>query len=434
MRSARRDKRLRSTSPAHDVKIVIISPGQLGSNPRVVKEAATLAEVGHDVQVVATKVATLVESRDQAIMRDARFSIERVAFRDSLSWKLARVQQEIAKRLSGPILNNFISDLTVSAMTPALSNAAFKHRAQLYIAHYPAALPAAARAAAYHGGSFAFDAEDFHIGDLPEGPGSVKVRQHIRRLESRYLPSAAYVSAAAPLIAEAYAEEYRIRQPATILNLFTKKNAPIAPTNHGYANHSPSIYWFSQTIGPGRGLEAAIEAASIAKSRPHLFLRGTGTRGYLERLTGLAEQFGISDRLHYLPPCDPPDMERLGAIYDIGLVGELAQTLNRQIALTNKIFSYLTSGLAIVASDIRSHRHLQDAVRGAIALFEVGSARSLASSLDQILLDPSRLAAMRSAAWSLGQGTFSWEAHKHKLLDLVDNVSASIPRSSSRPS
>ena len=56
-----------------------------------------------------------------------------------------------------------------SPFTGPLTAAAKRVPADLYIAHYPAALPAAAIAARRHGALYAFDAEDFHLGDLPDG-------------------------------------------------------------------------------------------------------------------------------------------------------------------------------------------------------------------------------------------------------------------------
>ena len=62
------------------MRICIITPGQIGSNPRVVKEADALVAAGHRVTVICTKVADFVEPRDQSIMAHARFSVRRLPF------------------------------------------------------------------------------------------------------------------------------------------------------------------------------------------------------------------------------------------------------------------------------------------------------------------------------------------------------------------
>ena len=53
-------------------------------------------------------------------------------------------------------------------LSPELVAAAATVPADLYIAHYPTALPAAALAAQRNGVIYAYDAEDFHLGDPPE--------------------------------------------------------------------------------------------------------------------------------------------------------------------------------------------------------------------------------------------------------------------------
>ena len=80
------------------VRICIVTPGQVGSNPRVVKEADALVQAGYKVQVVATKILEFVEPRDQEIISAANWSIERIQF-DANSWRVERLRQEIARRL-----------------------------------------------------------------------------------------------------------------------------------------------------------------------------------------------------------------------------------------------------------------------------------------------------------------------------------------------
>jgi glycosyltransferase involved in cell wall biosynthesis len=313
--------------------------------------------------------------------------------------------------------------LETSAHHPAgqdLAAAACAVRADLYIAHYVAALPAAAKAARLHHARYAFDAEDFHLGDLPDDPRHAFEKRLIRAIESRWLPGAAYVTAAAPLIAEAYAQTYGIGHPTVVLNTFPRSQAPAAPTQAGTARPGPSVYWFSQTIGPGRGLETALEAIAVAQSLPHLYLRGDPAPGYREWLEDRARQLGVADRLHFLCPVAPGELERSGAAYDIGYVGETGETRNRAIALTNKLFSYLSSGIPITASDIPAHIDLAPQLADAMTIHPIGDARRLAAQFDKLLNDRNGLATARARAWSLGQGRFSWEIQLPNLLRTLE--------------
>lgn len=400
-------------------RVCILTPGQIGSNPRVVKEAQALHEAGYRVQVVATRILDQVEPRDRALMRRISWQLDRIDMTRRYVWRTRRLAQEASRRAFAATGFGCFADFGFSAFTSALYQQALDIPADLYIAHYPAALPAAAAAARRHDGLYAFDAEDFHYGDAPDERAKDLEKRLIHAIEGRYLPAAAYMSAASPGISDAYAAIYGVARPTVVLNAFPRANAPAMATPSGKASPGPSVYWFSQTIGPGRGLEMAISAISCAASRPHLFLRGSLAEGYERQLLGLAQHEGVSDRLHFLEPAAPDDMERLAADYDVGYSGETGFSKNNELALGNKLFSYLTGGIPILASDVDAHRRIAPGLGAAITLFPLGDMLGLAAAMDQYLLDPSRLAAARQCAWRLGQERYCWEAEQGSLLKAV---------------
>jgi glycosyltransferase involved in cell wall biosynthesis len=292
---------------------------------------------------------------------------------------------------------------------PDLIRAARGVCADLYVAHYSAALPAAALAARTHAGRYAFDAEDFHLGDFSEGPAYEPQRQLLRCIESRYLRGCAYVTAASPGIAIAYSETYGIPLPVVVRNVFPLAHAPEGPTPRGTAIPGPSIYWFSQTIGPDRGLECAVRAIALATSKPHLYLRGFIRDEYRGRLEALAQAEGVEDRLHLLPHASPENMVTLAAAFDLGLVGETGRTPNHRIALANKLFVYALAGVPAVISDIPAHRLYVQQAGETVKLFNVEDSHSMASAIDIFLLDQLALEASRVSAFALGREVLNWD-------------------------
>lgn len=408
--------------------ICLITPGHLSTNPRVVKEADALAAAGHDVRVITCRYSAWGEEAD-ATFADRPWRRETpVAFgpRASLARRLRQKARRSAARAlvrAGVTRPNMLAAAHHDA-GPDLARAALGVKADLYVAHYVAALPAAARAAQRHGGRFAFDAEDFHPGDLAETPENAFERSLIGRIEAALLPRCVYVSAASPGIAEAYARTYSLARPAVVLNVFSLADAPAAATSRGAAAPGPSVYWFSQTIGPDRGLECAVRAIARAANRPHLHLRGQPAAGFAEALMALAEAEGVADRLHLHPPAAPDEMARLAAGYDLGLAGETGVTPNRRIALTNKQFTYLLAGLPSLMSDIPAHRAFAAEAPGATALYAVDDPDALAKAMDGLLGDPEALAKARTAAFDLGQTRFNWELEQAKLVSLVEGALA----------
>jgi glycosyltransferase involved in cell wall biosynthesis len=399
--------------------VCIVTPSPIGSNPRVVKEADALFEAGYPVTVVATRTLDRVEPRDLALMARVRWQLVRIDLRSRWRWRLYRSVQMASRRAYGLVGGARLANIGFSSFTRPLSRAALKVPADFYIAHYPAALPAVAAAARRHGASFAYDAEDFHPGDWPDRPAHDMDRLLVRAIEARYLPQCAYVSAAAPGIADAYAQTYRINRPRVLLNVFPLSQSPQGATPKGNAVAAPSIYWFSQTIGPHRGLECAVRAIGMAHTKPHLYLRGTPAAGFATSLEEVASMAGAGDRLHLLPPAAPDEMERLAASYDLGLAAETEYSRNRLICLTNKLFSFLLAGVPPLMSDTPGQRAFAVEAGLTDLTYAIDDPGQLAALIDRLLGDDGALAAARSMAWRLGRERYNWDLEKTAFYDLL---------------
>jgi len=406
-------------------KICIVSTGQLATNPRLVKEANALASAGHEVEVVVCQFSRWAQPMEDSVPKGGWTVAARVPF-GPLAPLTCRLRQGVRKRIAKKILalglkNARYVEIAAHPASLELIRAASSIKADLYIGHYVAALPAVATAAQRHNAHYAFDAEDFHLGDSPEGPEGEWQRSITRAIEGRYIPNCAYVTAASPGIADAYADAYGIPRPTVVLNVFPLEQTPERPTPRGSVQPGPSVYWFSQTIGPNRGLECAVRAIAMAQSEPHLYLRGTPAEGYAEVLNRLVESEGCTGRVHILPPAEPLEMERLAAQYDVGLVGETGHTLNRRIALTNKQFTYLLAGIPSIMSDVPAHREFAKDLAPAVTLYKKHDPKALALALDSLLMNQGTLSAAREAAYRLGQERYNWECEQKSLIQAVES-------------
>ena len=401
-------------------RICIVTPSALGSNPRVVKEADALHGAGYDVHVLSTRTHGDADRRDAAILSRAPWTSKRIDLRGSLSYRSLRAVQLAAAHLPGiTSTSSVVAALGHSPFFLPLAYAAIRIKADLFIAHYPAGLAVAAWAARYQRACYAYDAEDYHSGDLPEHPEYQQEKKSIERIEGTYFPGAAYVTAASPMIAEAYAQRYT-GPPATVVhNVFPLAHAPLVASHQGWVMPRPTFYWFSQTIGPERGLECAVRALALTRSRVHLHLRGTPLPQYLQVLLDLAKRLGVFERIHFHPPAEPDDMVRLANMYDIGLVAEPGQTPARRVGLTNKLFTYVLAGIPCVASNIPSHRAIAGQFGDAMTLYGANDPAALAQAVDAYAADVARLRSVRRAAYRLGQERFNWECERGKLLDCV---------------
>jgi glycosyltransferase involved in cell wall biosynthesis len=403
-----------------------MTPGHVSTNPRLVKEADALSESGHEVRVIAADYLGWAQAADTDFSNRSWRLEEKLRFgpRAPLSMRVKQAVRQRGARLCAKlgVRSEVIDSAACHPIGADLIEAGRRTPADLYVAHYVAALPAAAHAAKLNGALYAFDAEDFHLGDLPDVPQHAFEKSLIRAIEGRYLPGCAYVTASSPGIAEAYARTYGIAKPTVVLNVFPRPQAAHMATSRGSASPGPSIYWFSQTIGRNRGLECAVHAIGRARSKPHLYIRGNPDGQFVDTLRCIAKNEGTDHQLHFLAPRAPSEMERLAAIYDVGLSGETGHTENRRIALTNKLFSYLLAGIPILMADVPAHLAFATDLKKCAQLYSIDDADELAQVMDNWFLDDVALKTARFAAWELGRTRFNWEYEKERFLDRVNRV------------
>ena len=195
----------------------------------MLKEADALHGAGYGVTAVVCDYSEVLRREDDAIAASVPWRVVRVK-RAAGEGITARAATVLAKALLSMGMSVPASVAACSARAPimALTKVARQIRADLYIAHYIAALPAASAAARQHGSLLGFDADDFHSGEGTGAPGDAFRMQMVEIVERAFLPSCAYATAASPLIGEAYARRYGV-SPSTVLNVFPLSMAPSRP-------------------------------------------------------------------------------------------------------------------------------------------------------------------------------------------------------------
>jgi glycosyltransferase involved in cell wall biosynthesis len=218
------------------------------------------------------------------------------------------------------------------------------------------------------------------------------------------------------MIADAYGELYG-KTPLSVLNVF-----PLRDTG---SRHAPiqsgelSAYWFSQTIGPDRGLQSFIQAMARAQARVTLHIRGNDTWGHGKALLSLAQSLQIGDRVKMLPMASPFAMVELAAEHNIGLSLETDVSENRRRCLTNKIFTYLLAGCPVLMSDTPAQQSLAAELGEAAALVSLADPAAIAEQLDKWAMTPDRLQAAGRMACRLARDRYNWQIEQRIFLASV---------------
>lgn len=403
-------------------KIVLITPGQPSSNPRVVKEAISLANKGYAVTVlysfwvewasrqdelIKKKYANIqwIETGGNPISGKFYYYFTRLRYKaDQLLQKLFPASLSFAERAESRCYRELLKH-------------AIEQKSDLYIGHNVGALPVAARAAHRNRSQYAFDAEDFHRGQIDTESTTYS---RVKLIEDTYLQGTKYLSAASALIAEQYQQLYG-REVLVINNVFSKEHVVREIKTTG---NPVSLFWFSQTLGMGRGLEDIICALKLlpvdAFSLTLLGSCSDNMKQYFNELS-IIDQYSKVNIL-FIPPVHPDEIFKMASEYDIGLALEPGRDLNNQIALSNKLFTYLLAGNAVIFSSTPAQQLFFNENPGIGSLYTCGNIQELSALLKNYLSNPDLLVQHKRNAVKLAIEKYNWEAEGKKLINLISSI------------
>ncbi len=405
--------------------ICLLTDGHLASTPRLLKEADALVGAGYRVHVVAGRYYEPVVPLDRAILDTARWTHTIIDYRSGPGVFMRKLLRRAARKVvrQAPFATVNIAARAHHAESLRIGALAARLPVSLYIGHCLAALPAVTFAAKQRGVPCGFDAEDFHDAETKAAlaePASVATA---RILQAHLLPACTHLTAAAPLIARQYERVYGVKM-RTVLNVFPRSEAPVAPVDPGpISEQRPArFYWFSQTIGAGRGLDAVVAAMARMRTPAELHLRGMVSPSFATQLTYLASKVGLQRPIQFLPVAPAAEMARLAASADLGLSCEESQPLNRDLCLTNKIFTYLLAGIPQLLSATSAQKALAPELGAAALLEDISDPVRTAQQLDAFFTDSVRVAAAHRTAWDLAQTRYCWDVEQKYFLGSIKAI------------
>jgi glycosyltransferase involved in cell wall biosynthesis len=409
-------------------RITIVTAGHLSTCPRMLKAADAVFNAGYRVRVVSARHTPWASQADLTVRATRRWDWTIVDYDRSTARRrqlLTGVRFHVARAAAqsiGPARVPLpVAIRAYSRAHDELVQAIASEPADFVYGGTTGGLAAAAEAGRQLGAPYALDLEDFHSAEAA-GPDGDLSNALAARIERQILEGAAFLTAGSPMIAEAYAEKYGVH-PRPIHNTFSLgRQVPVA--------REPAqplrLYWFSQTLGPDRGLEVVIEAAGRAGVEVDLHLRARAIPAYLRTLRHLQRDLAPSLTLVHLEPAAPDDMVAVAQAFDAGLSCENPTSLNHQICLGNKIFTYLAAGIPVVMSATPAQARLARDLDRAALIYTPGDVDALAGHIQRLAKDGDLRRCSRLAARAAAERRWHWEHADDRgaLLDAVDTVVA----------
>ena len=402
-------------------KVVIITTGQPAANPRVFKEYEALKQAGYSVKVLYAYsaewsyqideekfISGKLDKRDFVLVGGNPYNRHITYFFSRLLFKLGSNLARLARIV-------FLKEITIVRSALYLWLNAKKYKANLYIAHYLGALPAAIKAAISNKAAVIFDAEDFHRG---EEPYYAKQIQDVTEMEDRLLPKINLITTSSPLISKRYENLYPGKKVITLLNVFSCRN--LQSLHNDDDVNKLKLFWFSQNIGPNRGLEVIIDALNYIDENVSLTLLGNlFNKAYVETLL---KRSNHRNKITLMNPVKPEEIFEIAASHDVGMAAEIPYCQNRDICLTNKIFTYLAAGNCILASDTSAQKEFMNTYPAVGFLYKHDEAADLAKKIKILFNDRAILNSCKRNALSLTATSLNWEKESEKLISIVKAI------------
>ena len=401
-------------------KILILIGAHLSTAPRPQKEAETLAKAGHEVIVKGFWFEPELAKRDRLLRQEKLWRFEPIIdFQPHNRWQnfQVRLQGKIAREKYKRFQN--FSPALLGYGAKAMLKVARQTRADLTIVHSEAGLWVGNQLL-NEGFRVGVDFEDWFSEDLlPEARVTRPIKQ-LKQYEARLARECQYCLTTSNVMAEAMSQAYDAPKPTVIYNTFpeTEREYIDGKIKDRKNLALPSLHWFSQTIGAGRGLEILFSALNHLQTPVEIHLRGN----YPESSRQLLEPLIPSQWRKYIfihPTV--PNHELLSRIaeHDIGLALEQTDTHSRNSTVTNKLFQYLHGGLTVVATDTLGQKEILSQYHQLGSLIPSNNPIALAQGLDDLLQDSNKLNAAKNNALNIFNHKLCWEHQVQVLLDRV---------------
>ena len=401
-------------------KILILIGAHLSTAPRAQKEAATLAEVGHEVTVGGFWSNPMQVARDQILLATAPYQFYPIVdFQPQHRWVNLNVR--IQSRLARELFKRFglFTPNLIGILPEKMLKYVRQFKADLTIVHAEAGLWVGSKLLA-EGFRVGVDFEDWFAEDLLPEARRERPISVIQSLEKELAQRCTYCLTTSESLAAGLATAYQAPELTVIYNVF-----PWAERQHldgqirdRHNLAMPSLHWFSQTLGQGRGLEVLFAALSEINQPLELHLRGHYPETSRQWLEPQIPQ-SWRDRVFIHPTV--PNHELLSRIaeHDIGLALETPFCHSRDLTITNKLFQYLQAGLAVIATETRGQKEVLTNYPQAGILIPSDDPSALAAAITQLVDHPAKLAAMKQAALMATQEKYNWESQKPLLIELA---------------
>lgn len=405
-----------------NTNICILTQSHLCRNPRVVKEANSLAKAGYKVSILTTFAFENLLEEDKTLIDTSKINYKGVVNLipgGNSKWNIFKAK--MVKRIAAEMVRIFKIQTPFALGYDFLKNyrAAKKANADLYICHQEASTVIGYKLLK-KGKKVAFDFEDWYSHDLLPSANKYRPLQLLEKVENYALKNASLVYSTSQSMATAMAKVAGSKIPKVLNNVFPLVERETIDNFQKDREDlkKASIHWYSQTIGPGRGLEFLTAALNKVETPVELHLRGNYSNDYKNELLQIfPSEKGHKLFFHNL--VTHHELISRIAEHDIGLALEENKPDSRNLTITNKILQYLLAGIAVIASDTEGQKEVGQYANKAISTFRNKNIDELSFKITTLVSNKAALKEAKDQALKVAKEYYSWEKQESLLLKWI---------------
>jgi glycosyltransferase involved in cell wall biosynthesis len=368
---------------------------------RVHREAKTLSNAGHSVEVVALHKPGLAK-REQT----DNYRVKRLVLK-SRRWRGGRI---------APILKfvEFTKELAENTRSEP-PDVYHSHNANTLLATFPLVRRDAA--------AWVYDSHELETGRNFANSRLSRIYQWLWPLPERlFIRRADEVISASPSYADQLGQIYGIVRPTVVANMpeffppvesrELQDRFRIPPQN--------TVVLYQGGVMRNRGIEVAIRSLQHLDPTVHLAILGDGPA--MDELTELSSQLNLLDRVHFAGHIPLAELPNYTASADLGLALIQNSCPSYYYTLPNKVFEYIMAGIPAIVSDFPAMaRVIHDHQVGEVVQ-DPSCPKQLALAVKRAIEDKERYRRTcenaRQAALIL-----NWENEQEKLLSVYRRIS-----------
>jgi glycosyltransferase involved in cell wall biosynthesis len=399
--------------------LLILIGGHLATAPRPQKEAAAARNSGFRVQIRGVWWDDRLAAEDLELANDIGVEFAPIIDlrRRDFSTLLLKVKQRLARQVFAYV--GFETRRALGIGGPEMLNEALRIRPDLTMVHSEAGLWVGDQLS-QRKFRVGVDFEDWFSEDLPLVERKVRPLRLLKSLERKLLREAKLTLTTTRAMAEALAVVAQTsRLPEVIPNCFPWKKAPhfVVDPKESRGSSALSFYWFSQTIGPGRGLENLAAALMQVTGDWELHLRGELRTHQL--WYEAAFPLMIRDRVKLHCPVTNAELPLASASHDVGLALEEPHCPSRDLTATNKVFEYMRCGLAVIVTRTAGQEEVMSVCPGVGWLVPPSDVEALREALQSCIDNRELVKKAGECALIAASNQWAWESFEGKMADLL---------------